>query len=280
MNREWKRLILAMCCLVILTAAGRMLPDPPVAVENPPVVEKPEVKPEPNPDPKPDPIPNPAPNPTPNPTPDPTPTPNPDSKPTPPGENNTDWQLLLVNKQNPISLSFEPESLASVDGTYALDARVVPLIQEMIQAAGVEGIQLRLVSAYRDANLQQYLYQQEIDSYKAQGYSQAAAVEEAGRWVAIPGTSEHQTGLAADLVSYDWLVAGKGLTTDFAKDPAAIWLKEHASKFGFILRYPEDKTEITGIGFEPWHYRFVGKEAATVIMSGKICLEEYLASNP
>ena len=272
MNREWKRLILAVCCLIVLTAVGMMLPDPPVAAEIPPVAQEPEVKPNPNPDPKPDPIPNP--------TPDPIPTPKPDPIPTEPGETNTDWQMILVNKQNTISLSFEPESLASVDGTYELDSRVVPFIQEMIQAAGAEGIQLRLVSAYRDADLQQYLYQQEINSYKAQGYSQAAAIEEAGRWVAIPGTSEHQTGLAADIVSYDWLVAGKGLTTDFATDPAAIWLKEHANEFGFILRYPEDKTEITGIGFEPWHYRFVGKAAATVIMDEKICLEEYLASNP
>jgi D-alanyl-D-alanine carboxypeptidase len=249
-----------------------MLPKPQVAVETPPVAEEPAVKPNPNPDPKPEPIPNPNPNPTPNPKPDPIPT--------EPVETNTDWQRILVNKQNPISLSFTPVSLASVDGTYELDSRVVPFIQEMIQAATADGIQLRLVSAYRDAELQQYLYQREIDSYKAQGLSQAAATEEAGRWVAIPGTSEHQTGLAADIVSYDWLVAGKGLVAEFATDPAAIWLKEHAKEHGFILRYPEDKTEITGIGFEPWHYRFVGVETATAIMDGKICLEEHLASNP
>ena len=272
MNREWKRLILAVCCLIILTAVGMLLPDPPVAAEIPPVSEEPIVEP--------DPLPNPLPNPTPDPLPNPTPDPKPDPLPEDPVETNTDWNMILVNKQNPISLSFEPESLASVDGTYELDARVVPFIQEMIQAAGADGIQLRLVSAYRDADLQQYLYQQEIQTYLAMGYSQAQATEEAGRWVAIPGTSEHQTGLAADIVSYDWLVAGKGLTDDFAEDPAAIWLKEHAHEYGFILRYPEDKTEVTGIGFEPWHFRFVGVEVATVIMEEEICLEEYFELYP
>lgn len=268
MNREWKRLILAACLLALMTAAGALLPDVQTEVTDPPIVNDPITKPveDPNTKPNPKPIEDP---------PITTPKPNPEPEP-----EETPWYLLLVNRQNPISLDFEPEELASVDGYYEMDSRVVPHMQAMIAAAESDGIRLRLVSGYRDANLQQYLYQQEIQSYVAMGYSQAAATEEAGKWVAIPGTSEHQTGLAADIVSAEWLAAGQGLTESFAEDVAAVWLKNHCMNYGFVLRYPKDKTEMTGIGFEPWHYRYVGTEVAKAIMDQGLCLEEYFNLTP
>ena len=192
--------------------------------------------------------------------------------------NESNWQLFLVNSANRLSLNYAPALLQSVDGYYELDARAVEPMQKMIAAALRDGIALRLCSAYRDADLQQYLYQQEIQTYLNQGYAYDAAVAEAGRWVAVPGTSEHQLGLSADIVSYDWLQAGNGLTTEFESDPAYAWLAAHASTYGFILRYPEDKQDITKIGYEPWHYRYVGTEAAAVISANGLCLEEYLAT--
>lgn len=185
------------------------------------------------------------------------------------------WPLILVNQDNPLPLSYEPIAMSSVDGYYELDAEIVPITQEMIAEAYGQGIHLRLVSAFRDSGLQSYLYNAEVEYFIGQGYDQEEAEVEAAKWVALPGQSEHQTGLAADIVSYDWLAAGKGLTVDFAEDPAAIWLKTNAHNFGFILRYPEDKTDITGISFEPWHYRYVGKEAAKIIYEYDWCLEEF-----
>ena len=104
------------------------------------------------------------------------------------------------------------------------------------------------------------------------GISYEKAYEEAGNTVAYPGTSEHQLGLAVDIVAKDY----QQLDDKQANTEEAKWLKEHCAEYGFILRYPLDKTEETGIIFEPWHYRYVGKEAAKEIMEQGICLEKYL----
>ena len=95
---------------------------------------------------------------------------------------------------------------------------------------------------------------------------------EAGKWVAVPGTSEHQTGLALDIISSSYQV----LDRDQENTAEQRWLMENSYKYGFILRYPSDKSEITGINYEPWHYRYVGKEAAKEIYEKGLCLEEYL----
>ena len=106
----------------------------------------------------------------------------------------------------------------------------------------------------------------------AQGYSQEDAQTEAARWVARPGTSEHQLGLAVDIVaeSYPVLDAGQEDT------PEQQWLMANSYRYGFVLRYPEGKSYITGIGYEPWHYRYVGVEAAEQMYRDDLCLEEYL----
>lgn len=99
---------------------------------------------------------------------------------------------------------------------------------------------------------------------------------EAARWVAPPGTSEHQTGLALDIVSADYQL----LDEKQAETPEQQWLMEHCWEYGFVLRYPTDKSAVTGIGYEPWHYRYVGKEAAREMVRRGVCLEEYLGAVP
>lgn len=106
-----------------------------------------------------------------------------------------------------------------------------------------------------------------MEEYKNLGYSEADAKLEAGKWVAVPGTSEHCLGYAADLCS---------LEESFENSEQFAWLQEHCAEYGFILRYPKDKVDITKISYEPWHYRYVGSNHAQIIMSQGLCLEEYL----
>lgn len=124
-----------------------------------------------------------------------------------------------------------------------------------------------VADGFRTWETQQRLLDEKIDFYKNEGYSLEEAEEKAKQWVALPGTSEHQLGLAVDI---------NADTSKSTRDEVYVWLGENAYKFGFINRYPEDKTEITGTIYEPWHYRYVGKEAAQEIYSQGICLEEYI----
>ena len=153
-----------------------------------------------------------------------------------------------------------------------MDARAVGPAKEMIAAAKADGIDLLVCSAYRPISSQRRLYNEKVQEYLNQGYGQARAEEIAATIVAIPGTSEHQTGLALDIVTPSY----QRLDDGYADTAAAKWLKANAADYGFILRFPQDKEEITKIIFEPWHYRYVGVDAAKEIMSRGICLEEYL----
>ncbi len=108
-----------------------------------------------------------------------------------------------------------------------------------------------------------------------QGLDAAAAEQEAARWVARPGASEHALGLAADIVSGDWYTGHSDLTCDFDQTPLFAWLQANAADYVFILRYPKDKEGVTGVHYEPWHYRYVGVEAAKEITAKGLTLEEY-----
>ena len=129
-----------------------------------------------------------------------------------------------------------------------------------------------ICSSYRTWDKQRTLYDYEKNRYMAQGYSKEEAEKEAAKWVAVPGTSEHQTGLAVDIVAQSYQILDKKQEDT----PEQRWLMENSYKYGFILRFPTDKSKITGINYEPWHYRYVGKEAAKEIYERGICLEEYL----
>ena len=186
----------------------------------------------------------------------------------------TDWRLILVNPTHPIDAELDIE-LASVGG-YNFDSRITENIEALLAAAREDGISLAIISGYRTMERSEYLYHNKIAEYEAMGYDEATARVEAAKWVAPPGTSEHHTGLAMDIVSADYYTKYSDLVEEFENDPEAVWLKENCARFGFILRFPKDKVEITGINFEPWHFRYVGEEYAAQIMEAGICLEEFL----
>ena len=119
---------------------------------------------------------------------------------------------------------------------------------------------------------QRKLFENQIKKLTAQGLERKQAEAKARNVVAYPGTSEHSLGLAADIVSFDYQL----LDEEQANTPELKWLTTHCSRYGFILRYPEGKTHLTGIIYEPWHFRYVGREAAKAIMESGQCLEEYL----
>ena len=145
---------------------------------------------------------------------------------------------------------------------------------EMLDACRAAGLEPYVASAYRTHSDQIYLHNNKIQRLINEGYSEAEAKVLAGTVVAVPGTSEHELGLALDLVDYSYR------NLDEAQENTAVqkWLKENSWKYGFILRYPNDKSQITGIIYEPWHYRYVGKAAAKEIYESGLCLEEYLES--
>ncbi len=182
-----------------------------------------------------------------------------------------DWQLLLVNPWNEIPEDYTVELKTLPDGM-KVDERAYDSLTAMLEACREAGLRPKICSAYRTQAKQTYLYNNKITRLRNAGYSRAAAQEEAGRWVARPGTSEHQLGLAVDIVSQSY----QALTKKQEKTAEQKWLMEHCWEYGFILRYPNDKSEITGIGYEPWHYRYVGVEVAQDIRESGLCLEEYL----
>ena len=175
----------------------------------------------------------------------------------------TDWNLTLVNKWNPLPENYEV-TLVEVSGGEMVDERIYEPLMEMLEAAKEDNLgQLPLVvSGYRTQEKQKQLYDERVAEYEQQGYSEAEAMEQAGQWVAVPGYSEHQLGIAVDL---------NGATYDLY-----FWLQENSYQYGFIFRYPGDKTDITGTAEEVWHYRYVGVEAATEMYEQELCLEEYL----
>ena len=178
-----------------------------------------------------------------------------------------EYYLLLANAENPLPQDWSIQT-EEVQNGYEMDKRAAPAMREMIQAAKEDGVELML----RSIEKQQQLFDRSQQAYMAQGMSEEEACAKTATETAIPGTSEHQTGLAADIVTptYQMLDAG------FADTPAGQWLSEHATEYGFVLRYPQDKQEVTGIIYESWHYRFVGKTHAKLMKESGLCLEEYL----
>lgn len=185
-----------------------------------------------------------------------------------------DGLLLLVNPWTPLPEDFLPGELVPVQNDQAVDARAYPDLQDMLGDMSQAGLSPLICSSYRSQERQQELYDNKVQRVMAEGASREAAQAEAARWVARPGTSEHQTGLAVDIVS----LSNQMLDETQESTPEFQWLAENAWKYGFILRYPSDKSEKTGIAYEPWHFRFVGKEAAEEMYDLGLCLEEYLES--
>lgn len=178
------------------------------------------------------------------------------------------WYLKLTNKWKPAGKDFVPESLIRInDEGYMFDSRAYGAYTDMVKAAWADGVNLYPISAYRAYSRQETLYKQRIQRFIDQGLSEEEATEKAGTIVAIPGTSEHQVGLAIDFNSVE---------QEFENTKEGKWLAENSTEFGFILRYPTDKTELTGIIYEPWHFRFVGVKHAKRMKQLGMCLEEYV----
>lgn len=186
-----------------------------------------------------------------------------------------EWNLVLVNSTHFMEEDYVPQ-LAEIENNYYFDARAVEYLQQMLADGRKEGLDFWICSAYRTMEKQTSLYENKIQRLMAEGLNYNEACEKAGTVVAYPGTSEHQLGLAVDIVAKNY----QQLDEKQADTKEAKWLKENCWKYGFILRYPLDKTEETGIIFEPWHYRYVGVDAAKEIMEQGICLEEYLGILP
>ncbi len=182
-----------------------------------------------------------------------------------------DWKLILVNKQNmvPEDYSFE---LGTIRGSIQADVRILEDLNQMIEGAKTDGVYLTVCSGCRDYNRQTVLFDKKIRNYMGSGMSYFDAYSIASQAVTIPGKSEHQIGLALDIISNKYSSLDEG----FADTEAGKWLAANCDQYGFILRYPLGKENITGIEYEPWHFRYVGKEAAASIMQQGITLEEYV----
>lgn len=185
--------------------------------------------------------------------------------------------LHLVNKTHELSPDFVPSTLVEDPVTKiclckkALQA--VCRLNEKLEKEGLEPIVL--VSGYRSYDYQEGLYRKKINKLIEEGIERTEASCEAAKIVAKPGTSEHQLGLAADFTLLSMQHLEDPLITYFGLTSTGMWLQDRSHEEGFILRYPKDKVSLTGITYEPWHYRYVGKKEAHLMKALNICLEEY-----
>ena len=183
-----------------------------------------------------------------------------------------EWYMVLANRSSVLPGDFTVAETATV-GEAVVDARIAEALRQMVNDAAATGVKLKPTNGYRSIARQQELWDARVKTLMEGGLSQADAETKAIDYTSAPGTSDHNTGLGLDIVSEDHPAKDAG----FAETAAAQWLAEHAADYGFILRYPSDKTEATGMDYEPWHYRYVGSEQAHKIKESGLCLEEYLA---
>lgn len=182
---------------------------------------------------------------------------------------------VLVNRQSVLAPEYVPEDLTTVKVKFApqvlserkkMRKEAAIALENLFKGADIDGIMLYGVSGYRSYQTQRLIYEAKV---------KGVGTEEADRFVAQPGRSEHQTGLAMDLTNVNG--RNKPLNQAFGASKEGKWLLDNAHKYGFIIRYPAGKEQITGYSYEPWHVRYVGIEAAEVIKEGELCLEEYIA---
>ncbi len=181
------------------------------------------------------------------------------------------WMLRLVNHTHPLPDDFTVE-LGTLPNGLQFDARAIDQLEKMLDDGNASGLQLMVCSAYRSIARQDQLFEQMKQQYIAQGMTEQEAYDKTSTIRTPHACSEHSSGLAADIVAVNYQTLDDG----FGDTPEAKWLAAHAVEYGFILRYPKDKEDITGIIWEPWHFRYVGVENAQKIKDSGLCLEEYL----
>lgn len=209
-------------------------------------------------------------------------------------DNGDEMYLLLVNKQNPAGKDYVPESLVTLDSSYTTGGKVIELeektaeaVIKMIDAMKEDGIRnVTVTSGYRTYAYQKQLFDRYCSEESAAHptWSESEVKDYVLSYSAYPGTSEHQTGLCVDLFTdemaglwnYGYETPDNPYDKGFAETAAFVWLQQHAHEYGFVLRFPKDKTDITGYSYESWHYRYVGVENAKKIYEKGITLEEYL----
>lgn len=181
------------------------------------------------------------------------------------------WKLICLNKNRCVDSSYEDTlSLSYVAGSREqMDSRAATAYETMYDAAAADGIYLTPCSGYRSYSTQKRLYYEFYNDYIAQGYSSSEAHRLTSRRRNPPGSSEHNVGICMDIIC-------AASSANFENTRAYAWLMDNAQDYGFILRYPKDKESITGVKFEPWHWRYVGVENAAAIKNSGLCLEEYL----
>lgn len=184
------------------------------------------------------------------------------------------WNLMLVNEKHPMEPSYVPE-VAAVTDDYSVDSRIVDATNQMLTAAKQAGMNMHICSAYRTVEKQTQVFNDTMTDNLGGGEDYWTAYNTTKQSVALPGYSEHGIGLALDIVSDSY----EGLDEQQAQTAEAQWLAQNCATYGFILRYPPDKSDETGIIYEPWHYRYVGVEDAKKIMESGVTLETYLREN-
>ncbi len=177
-----------------------------------------------------------------------------------------EWNLILVNSENALPKNYDIE-LTLLSNGVSVNSRIYPDLQKMFDDARSEGIYPIVGEGYRTHNEQKAMMREKTAAFIADGYSMKEAEELAADLVAEPGKSEHELGIALDI---------NADTSASTNEEVYAWLAENAYKYGFILRYPLGKEDITGIDYEPWHYRYVGADAALEIFTKQLTLEEYL----
>lgn len=193
-----------------------------------------------------------------------------------PQENDPLWSLILLNPGNGITEEI-PMERTKFNEQY-LDSRAAQSYKAMYDAAKADGINLFLRSGYRTLELQKSYYDANIAAYKKQGLSEADAIKRTREYYTVPGHSEHHSGLAADIITDEYQRDITVLDERFASTDGYKWLIKNCADYGFILRYPKEKEDVTQINFESWHYRYVGVAHAKTIMLTGVSLEEYLES--
>ena len=186
--------------------------------------------------------------------------------------NEDGWALALVNEAHPLDTSYVPAELVEIESERSVDSRIAEPLKKMLDDGAAAGLDMYVTSAYRDYEYQRTVFNATMNDWIGQGYKPLDAYDETRKSVAVPGTSEHATGLAVDIISADY----KALDDRQGDTDEQKWLMEHCWEYGFILRYPQDKADVTGIIFEPWHYRYVGEAAAKETHEQGLTLEEYL----
>ncbi len=177
------------------------------------------------------------------------------------------WELVLVNSENKVPDDYK-FTLENLDGSRKFDSRAIKYLKNMMRDAKEDGItNFWAQSTYRTIELQEALFNEKVQEYKAKGFSESISKVLTETSINKPGYSEHNIGLCVDFNNVD---------DAFEKSSAFKWLKDNAEEYGFILRYPKDKEEITKVKYEPWHWRFVGKDNAQEMNELNMCLEEYV----